>query len=224
MSDIETLDQGDHICLYYDTDAERSAVIAEYLKIGLRRNERCLCVADGQALPQIASALEDAGLRVERERARTRLLLQQPGHAHLRGGRFDAEEMLKLLDDAVEQALDDGFTGLRAAGDMSWILQGAFGTERVFEYEAMMNQFYPSARAVGLCLYDRRLFDTSVLERALHTHPLVGANGKVFQNSRFDRENQLRSLSFDPASFDLALDAMSRGDCDSTSFPRGRRG
>jgi two-component system, sensor histidine kinase PdtaS len=211
MSNIETIEQGDHICFYYDSDEERSAVIAEYLKIGLERNERCLCVAGEYALSQIVPALDAAGVECQLECARGRLMLQQPFEAHLRGGRFDAEGMLKLLDDAVEQALDDRYTGLRAAGDMSWILEEAPGTERVFEYEAMMNQFYPGSHAVGLCMYDRRLMSHETLERALHTHPIVGTHRHLFSNSRFDRATQLRDVSADGASLELAMEPLRRG-------------
>ena len=54
----------------------------------------------------------------------------------------------------------------------------------------MMNQFYPTSRAVGMCLYDCRLLPAPVLEKALHTHPIVGVNEKLFANSGFDRANR----------------------------------
>lgn len=42
--------------------------------------------------------------------------------AHLADGSFSSERMLRLLNEAMETALKDGFTGLRACGDMSWLL------------------------------------------------------------------------------------------------------
>ena len=81
-----------------------------------------------------------------------------------------------MLGQAVEHTLEAGFRGLRAAGDMCWTLDEAPGTEKVIEYEAMMNTFYPRSPALGLCLYDRRRVDPVVLEGALRTHPtaLIG--------------------------------------------------
>jgi two-component system, sensor histidine kinase PdtaS len=93
---------------------------------------------------------------------------------------------------------------------MSWILEGAPGTDRVFEYEAMMNQFYPTSRAVGLCLYDRRLLDPATLGRALHTHPFVGMSGEIFNNPDFDPANQMRAVSFDSATLEGALESVRR--------------
>jgi hypothetical protein len=190
MSQIADVGQGAHLCVYYDNDEARASLVAAYVAIGLDHNERCLCVAEDAVLLDIVAALVELGVDAAAERQAGRLLMFPPSEAHLQGGRFDAEGMLKMLDDTVERALDEGFSGLRAAGDMSWILEGAPGTERVFEYEAMMNGFYPTSRAVGMCLYDRRLLPASALEKALHTHPVVGENGRVFANPHFDPANQ----------------------------------
>lgn len=203
MPDLRNVAQGDHICVYYQTDEQRSSVIAEYVKIGLKKNERCLCVAEESVLSEVATVLQADGFDVVRACAHGRLLLQRPREAHLRGGRFDAEGMLKALNDAVEEALDQRFKGLRAVGDMSWILEGAPGTDQLFEYESMMNQFYPTSRAVGLCLYDRRLIDAATLTKALYTHPIVGIPGELFNNSGFNPANQPTVQS--DAAFDVAF-------------------
>ena len=59
--------------------------------------------------------------------------------------------MLRLLNDAVESALNDGFIGLRTCGDMSWLLQEPTGAEQILEYEALLNQFFRGVRAAGMC-------------------------------------------------------------------------
>lgn len=50
--------------------------------------------------------------------------------------------MLRMLNEAVEAALNDGFAGLRTCGDMSWLLDDAPGTQHVVEYESLLNQFF----------------------------------------------------------------------------------
>lgn len=44
--------------------------------------------------------------------------------------------MISILRTAVEQALRAGFTGLCAAGDMTWLLEESPGSETVAEYAA----------------------------------------------------------------------------------------
>ena len=51
-------------------------------------------------------------------------------------GSFDPDRMIAMLHQAVEDALDAGFTGLCAGGDMSWLLDETPGSEWLVEYEA----------------------------------------------------------------------------------------
>lgn len=50
------------------------------------------------------------------------LVLLTAGETYLKDGIFSTERMLGLLDHTVEQALNDGFAGIRACADMSWVL------------------------------------------------------------------------------------------------------
>ena len=79
--------------------------------------------------------------------------------------------MLRLLNEAVEDALRDGFSGLRTCGDMSWLLSDPLGAGQVVEYEAMLNRFFEGAPASGMCQYHRGRLAANVLDHALATHP-----------------------------------------------------
>ncbi len=65
----------------------------------------------------------------------------------LGAGTFNASRMIGMLGGAVEDALRDGFAGLCAAGDMTWLLDEAPGSEELAEYEALLNHFYKGSRA-----------------------------------------------------------------------------
>ena len=170
---IARLQQGDHICFYYESAADQWTAVGAYIRQGLRRRERCLYIADDRNADEVVAGLIRARIDVERERKRGSLVLLTASEAHIKNGRFNAEAMLRLLNDAVEQALDDGFTGLRAAGEMTWMLLKAPGTHQAMAYEALMNEFYPKNRALGLCLYDRSRFDGTILCDSLRTHPRI---------------------------------------------------
>src|SRR4029078_1758888 len=75
------------------------------------------------------------------------------------------------LNDAVELAMLDGFTGLRTCGDMSWLLLDAPGSAQVFEYESFLNRFFEGVPAQGMCQYDRRRLPPDLIDHALATHP-----------------------------------------------------
>ena len=114
-------------------------------------------------------------------------------------GQFDPEETLTVFSNAIEQALTDGFSGFRAAANMSWALDLEDGPERLITYEALLRSLFASARATGLCLYDRHRMPLDVIDGALSTHPVVCMHGGYSRNAFYDpRVRSLRRV--DPTS------------------------
>jgi hypothetical protein len=136
-------------------------------------------------LGDFRAALKQAGIEVEAEEARGALVLLTKDDGHLSGGSFDPDRMIEMLHAAVKSALDDGFTGLCAAGDMTWILDGAPGTEKFAEYEARLNRFYEANHALGLCQYNVRTMPAEVLDHCLATHSAIRVEGPILLSNPF---------------------------------------
>jgi hypothetical protein len=177
--------QGDHVCMLYSTREEQLAAAIEYIRDGLSRGERCLYVVGEHSPDEFREGLRLAGIDVESEEARGALILITKHEGHLQGGSFDPEKMITMLHGAVKSALDAGFAGLCAAGDMSWLLDEAEGSHRISEYEARLNEFYPSSRALGLCLYNRNKLPAATLDHGLATHPHVRVDGNILLDNPF---------------------------------------
>jgi hypothetical protein len=176
--DTRRFRQGEHICSVYDAADEQLAVAAAYVAEGLRCGERCLyVVGTDEELQRCREALRGAGIDVARAEADGALHLRTSDKAHLAGGAFDSERMLGMLNDAVEDALDAGFAGLRTCGDMSWLLGDPPGATQVVEYESLLNPFFSNVRALGMCQYDRRKLPPGLLDHALATHSTVAVDG-----------------------------------------------
>jgi hypothetical protein len=146
--------EGDHVCTLFASPDEQLRAAVEYIRGGLARGERCLYVCCERDVDDFRSLLNNAGIAVEAEEARGSLVLLTKHDGHLKEGSFDPDRMITMLQTAVDEALQAGFKGLCAAGDMTWILDEAPGTERLAEYEARLNRFYESNHALGLCLYN----------------------------------------------------------------------
>ena len=171
--------QGEHICLVYDTQDEQRSVAARYLSDGLRRGERCLYVAESRAALELFHvSLREAGIDAEAYVGSGALIEKTSHEVHLLDGTFDCERMLAVLNEAVETALNDGFQGLRACGDMSWLLDDAPGSGQVVAYEALLNQFFQGVRAAGMCQYDRARLPVEMIDHALATHSTAIVNGQ----------------------------------------------
>lgn len=182
--------QGDHVCTLYSNRDEQLAAAIEYLRGGLSRGERCLYVCCEHTPDEFREGLRAAGIDVAAEEARGALILITKHEGHLNGGCFDPDKMITMLHGAVKDALDAGFSGLCAAGDMSWLLDEADGSDRIAEYEARLNAFYPSSRALGLCLYNRNRLPAATLDHSLATHPHVRLEGNILLDNPFYEEPQ----------------------------------
>lgn len=180
--------QGDHVCaLFLDPAAQLRAAI-EYIKEGLIRGERCLYVCGEKPVEEFRAALREAGVDVESEEKRSALILITKNEGHLNGGFFDPDKMITMLEAAVKDALDAGFAGLCAAGDMNWVLDGAPGTEKLAEYESRLNRFYATHKALGLCQYNRRTLPARFLDDCIATHKHVRIDGPILLENPFYEE------------------------------------
>lgn len=171
-------------CTNPRTSSSRS--LLAYVADGLAHAERCYYVGQSlQALARFRESLAREGVDVA-DAVKSGALIQATHHqAHLVDGRFDCERMLQLLNDAVEAALNDGFIGLRTCGDMSWLLDEPDGSEQVVEYEMLLNQFFHTVRAMGMCQYDARRLPPDLVDQALCAHSSVAIEGRHVANPHY---------------------------------------
>jgi signal transduction histidine kinase/ActR/RegA family two-component response regulator len=183
---LARLRQGDHLCLIYHSAAEQTAALVPFFKAGLATGERCLFVGHGTSGRRLEHALQHAGVDVAAECERGALLCLTRREHWLPQGRFDPGAMMDLLRQAEQQALDDGFSGLRATWNMGWVLEGTPGADRLIEYEAHLNRFLTGSRTCALCRYSRDGSPAALIQDALHTHPLAILGDQVCRNSYYE--------------------------------------
>ena len=177
--------EGDHVCTLFSSLEEQLRAAVEYIRGGLSRGERCLWVSCERPVAEFREALMGAGIDVKTQETRGALVLLSKHDGHLQGGCFDPDRMIAMLHQAVKDALDDGFKGLCAGGDMSWLLEQAPGSERLAEYEARLNHFYQCNHALGLCTYNVRTMPAAILDDCLATHPVVRMEGSILLENPF---------------------------------------
>ena len=205
--------QGQHVCAVYETRDEQLAVAAAYVADGLLMGERCL-YASGSShdLEDFRSILQAVGVDASGEERRKSLILLTSDQAHLRDGQFNCERMLRMLNDAVEEALNDGFLGLRTCGDMSWLLDNPPGSHQVVEYEAVLNQFFQNVRGLGMCLYDRTRLPAGLLDHAaLAAHSTIVVDKAHQENPHYDVKPAAGDERRPAAALDEKLARLRRG-------------
>jgi two-component system, sensor histidine kinase PdtaS len=200
--------QGDHVCTMFNSPEEQIAAATEYICGGLERGERCLYVCGEQTPDEFRVELRRAGIEVEREEKRGALMLITKREGHLEGGSFGAAKMIEMLRGAVKDALDAGFVGLCAAGDMNWLLDDAPGSHEILEYEALLNHFFgePTNKALGLCQYNRNTLPAQILDMCMATHKHIRiADPMIVENPFYELPELAMSHGRDGADVTLKL-------------------
>ena len=124
----------------------------------------------------MASYLAAEGIDVAREVSKTSLVFSSD-QSHLSDGGFDVDEMISKLDDAIVQALTDGYKGLWATGDMSWEVGSERNLPKLLKYERQLEElFRRQPMLCGVCQYHSDLLPQETLRQSLLTHRAVFIN------------------------------------------------
>ncbi|MBL8644060.1 MAG: MEDS domain-containing protein [Rhodospirillaceae bacterium] len=181
---LDGLRHGDHVCPIHERLPELLAVAVPFIRDGLARGERCIYAADDSTTTEAIAALGKS----EAARAQNAGALHfiDKRATYVPSGRFDPDAMIGFLDRAETEALSQGFSGLRYAGDMTWALETEIEAERLISYEARLNHFVSGRRVVILCHYCRTRFDPALLHDILRAHPTIIMGEDVWSNPYFE--------------------------------------
>jgi signal transduction histidine kinase len=179
---LQALASGVHVCSICEHELEYLDLIVPFVRIGLDRGEKCVCLAEEGSEGHIEQALSAAGIDVAAAVERKAFVLMSPKQANLKGDSFDPYRMFTFWRDLSSRAREEGFSRLRGAGDMQWILRGAPGAQRWLAYERNLTQLAADHQCLLLCRYHRPNFRPEHLLDVIRTHPLVIHRGTIAQN------------------------------------------
>lgn len=175
MGDRSTdLDIGSHICSIYRNDDELFSPVLPFLKHGSAKNQKCLYIADEHTNEEISSKIECPGLQILRA-----------GDTYLQGGFFEPDKMITFITATVHGFARQGFSGVRAAAEMTWMLNGATTVEKLISYESKLNEIFPKLPFAAVCQYNEMKFSKDILIDIIRTHPLIMLHGKLYENKYF---------------------------------------
>ncbi len=114
--------------------------------------------------------------------------------------------MLGIWRTLARYASRSGFAGSRMAGEPTWALDSGHSLQALLAYEALVNDFFASGPASGLCLYRKGQWPANVIIHVLRTHKMVVVGeslcphnvfyegAAVVQDGRSDTERMLGML------------------------------
>jgi hypothetical protein len=150
---IAVVPYGIHMCHFYPTREELLDGLIPYISAGLANNERCLWLAS-PPLPA-AEIGEEIGNEADLTMglASGQLMIRDARDWYGDPARFAAEDGVQRLMDEEERALDDGFRGLRVAGNTSFVPRAHW--DRFMAYEKALHERLKSRRILVCCSYHR---------------------------------------------------------------------
>lgn len=174
--------ESSHICMVYENEEQRNRIVTDFLSIGLSQGELVQYFTDYTDPEDIRSWLKDTGVEVQSCEEHGHFTIKKAENAYCPHGHFIPHEVIDGMKARYKVAEANGYKASRVASEMSWALRGIPGSERVLEYEALINLIAVNYPHIGMCQYDANKFDGATIFKVLQIHPYIIAHGQVVHN------------------------------------------
>jgi DcmR-like sensory protein/STAS domain-containing protein len=202
----------DHACWGYESQRERADLAAAWVAGGLALGQRALYVADAP-VPELIADLAQVPERDAAIEGRA-LLVIESSRVYDLSAPIEAAHQLAGYADLVEEAIRDGYAGLRVAADITALVADPARRAAHVHWEQYADRYMVEQPLAPLCLFDRRRIGDEFAENE-HVHPLAGPRKRPFalyasgpRESTF--EGEVDSLTAEPLA--AALAALPDGD------------
>lgn len=144
-------------------------VLSAIIQAKLKEGYRCLYLNSSAMVSAMYSTLAGLGCDVQSEIDKGSLILSAELPATEYG--FDPNAMLKTIEAALDRALEAGYKGLWASGDMSWELGSARDFANLLDYELELEKLFSRRKELhGICQYHRNSLPNDALRSGLLGH------------------------------------------------------
>jgi hypothetical protein len=176
-----------HMCLPFETDDEKREAVLVFVHAGLSRGARCIFVGTTAEYEELGVNLEESGICTKRAVSRGALLHFTTDSAYYEDdGQFDPTKALARWDKLLDEALSDGFTGIRTTAELSRVPADP-EWRRILWYDAQVNDHFARRPLWNLCRYPRALIPPERVQDVLRTHPIAVVRGELCENPFYER-------------------------------------
>ncbi len=161
-----------HQCMIYEgSPSHKLPIFATMIQRKLDEGYRCLYLNSAPMVAGMRSTLFAMGTDVVSELAKARLVLSAEP---VSGGEFNSKVMLAKLEDLLNQAVNDGYKGLWASGDMTWEFGPKKDFSKLLEYELGLEELFSKRKELfGVCQYHKDTLPQDVMRQSLIVHPNI---------------------------------------------------
>jgi MEDS: MEthanogen/methylotroph, DcmR Sensory domain len=180
-----------HVCAFFNSAKEEYDTLLPFISEGLNSGQRAFHVLPSQHRANHLQRLRDAGIDVDRAQQSRQLELAVPEQTYLRGGRFDPDAMLALIQEVLTAGPNLGFPLTRMIAHAESAVDDWSSANAWVEYEARLNDVLPNYDDAVICTYDINLLSANLAVDILRTHPVAIIGGILVENSFFSQPQEL---------------------------------
>ena len=143
---------GTHLCQFYQTKEDLIDILVPYFKAGLESNEFCMWVtAEPLNTEEAKKALEKSVPDFSKYLKSGQLEIISYKDWYVKGGTFNCDRVLQGWTSKLEQALKNGYAGLRLTGNTFWLEKADWNA--FTDYEEAVNNVIGKYRMIAVCTY-----------------------------------------------------------------------
>jgi sugar-specific transcriptional regulator TrmB len=173
---LRNLKPRDHVILIYESIEAKKNTLFSYIDRGLRDGKVGVYICSEETPDEIRKAMVDFGIDVKSYEEKDALRILSYTEFYIRDGTFDLDFVTDTWHKWYNDAIDKGFTGMRATGEMSCFIKHGL-VDELIEYEHALHTVL-EIPMTAICAYNAETL-TNVNNPIDVYSELVKAHGKV---------------------------------------------
>jgi anti-anti-sigma regulatory factor len=169
VDDLRHLDDHDHVAWWGRGPEDLDQIALDAFAAGARRHERMMFVTAEPRTSRLAQSPETASMIDAGDLELASLADVYPG-----GAGFDAATQLTVFEQALDDALAQGYSGIRVVADNTPLVQGsdtAFASW--LEWEYLADQLQATRPVIGVCYFDADKVRPDRMADLAAAHPVL---------------------------------------------------
>jgi PAS domain S-box-containing protein len=186
---------GTHFCQFYQTKEDLIDLLVPYFKAGLENNEFCMWVTSyPMGVKDAKEALRKAVPDIDVYMEKGQIEITPYNHWYVKEGVFDSDRVLNGWIEKLNQALANGYDGLRLTENTFWLEKKDWND--FVDYEEKIDRVLENYKMIALCTYSLdKCNATEIIDVvANHQFALIKREGKWEQIESSKRKQAEETL------------------------------
>ena len=200
---------GTHFCQFYQTKEDLMDILVPYFKAGLENNEFCMWVTSQpldveEAKEALRRAVPDLDVYLEKGQ----IEIIPYTHWYVKDGVFDSDRVLNGWVEKLNQALANGYDGLRLTGNTFWLEKEDWND--FVDYEEEVDRVLGNYQMIALCTYCLDKCNvTEIIDVVVnHQFALIKREGKWEQIESSKRKETEKTAIQAAKNWEYTIDAV----------------